>query len=337
MFQVGDSVVVKHTQDEGVVVEIINDKMVMLEVKGVKFPSYNDQLEFPYFKRFMEQKKVPLRKEKTYVDDIRKETKPLENKIIDGVWLTFIPLWDTDEFGDDLVETLKIHLVNRTPAAYNFNYQLSYIGKDGFSLKNMVQPFEDFYLHNIPFENMNDSPLFECEFELTPAQKSKALHFETQLKLKPKQVFQKVQELKQRQEATFSYRLFEHYPDKEVEPVFDTSPLVKAGFKVYDAKHARQHLETPKYEVDLHIDALTHNYEKMTVIEKLGLQLSTFEKYLDLAVAHHQQSLIMIHGVGTGKLRDEIHAILRTRSEVKSFINRYHPAYGYGATEIYLK
>jgi hypothetical protein len=246
-------------------------------------------------------------------------------------------VWDNDEFGDELVETLKVHLVNRTPGVYDFNYQLSYIGRDGFGLKNKVQAFEDFYLHDIPFENMNDSPLFECEFSLVPPQKSKATFIETQLKLKPKQVFQKVQELKQEGIATFSYRLFEHYPDKEPEPVFDTSPLLKAGFKVYDAKQARQHLENPKHEVDLHIEVLTSKYMQMSTIEKLGLQLSTFEKYVDLAIAHHLKQMIVIHGVGTGKLRDDIHDILRTRSEVKSFINRYHPAYGYGATEIYFK
>jgi len=65
------------------------------------------------------------------------------------------------------------------------------------------------------------------------------------------------------------------------------------------------------------------------------LQLKEFEKFYELAVAHYQSSLTIIHGVGTGKLRDEIHDILRLKKEVKSFVNQYHPAYGYGATEIY--
>jgi dsDNA-specific endonuclease/ATPase MutS2 len=47
--------------------------------------------------------------------------------------------------------------------------------------------------------------------------------------------------------------------------------------------------------------------------------------------------MVVIHGVGTGKLRDEIHEILRTKREVKSFINRYDPRYGYGATEIFFQ
>jgi len=36
-------------------------------------------------------------------------------------------------------------------------------------------------------------------------------------------------------------------------------------------------------------------------------------------------------------LRDEIHDMLRLKKEVKSFVNQYHPSFGYGATEIYFK
>ena len=49
------------------------------------------------------------------------------------------------------------------------------------------------------------------------------------------------------------------------------------------------------------------------------------------------KNIIVIHGVGKGKLKDEIHEILRHKKEVKSFINRYTNLYGYGATEIFLK
>jgi dsDNA-specific endonuclease/ATPase MutS2 len=45
----------------------------------------------------------------------------------------------------------------------------------------------------------------------------------------------------------------------------------------------------------------------------------------------------VVHGVGTGRLRDEIHDILRLKKEVKSFVNRYDPRFGYGATEIFFQ
>jgi hypothetical protein len=58
-FQIGDKVLILHSNEEGEVIDIINDKMVMVDVRGVKFPAYIDQLDFPYFKRFSEKKLFP--------------------------------------------------------------------------------------------------------------------------------------------------------------------------------------------------------------------------------------------------------------------------------------
>lgn len=335
-FQIGDKVLVLHSNEEGEVIDIINDKMVMVEVRGVKFPAYIDQIDFPYYKRFTEKKLFPQKKEKKFVEDVKKETAP-RHKIADGVWLSFLPVMDQDEFGDDVVEDLKIHLVNRTDKTYDFIYRLQFFGKTEFELKNQAHAFSDFYLHDVPFRDMSDSPNFAFEFSLFQPNKEKADHYEASLKLKPKQLFNKIEEIKQKGEATFSYRLFEEYPDRPVEQPFDMSSLVAKGIKVYNAKEARQHLPPARTVVDLHIEKLSDNWESLSNAEILDIQLREFEKWYDLAVAHHQANLIIIHGVGSGRLRNEIHDILRLKKEVKTFVNQYHPSFGYGATEIYLK
>lgn len=334
-YQVGDTVLILHSGEEAVVADIINDKMLMVDVKGVTFPVYMDQVDFPYFKRFTEKKIAPAKKERQYVDDVRKEKRAEQNRSEDGVWLTFLPLMDTDEFGDVVVEELKLHLVNHTPVSYNFIYKLHYFGKPGFELKNRVHPFEDFYLHDIPFEDLNDSPSFEFDFVLTEPDKMKAEHYESLVKLKPKQLFAKIEELKQKNLATFSQLLFEKYPDKKHEDKPELGSLSEKDYKIYEASKARQHLEPARSVVDLHIEKLADDWKRMSNYEIMSLQLKTFEKYYHLAIAHHQPSLIVIHGVGEGVLRDEIHDILRLKREVKSFVNQYHPAYGYGATEIF--
>jgi hypothetical protein len=119
-FQVGDKVLVRHSNEEGEVVDVINDKMVMIEVRKVKFPAYIDQLDFPYFKRFTEKKLFPEKKPKQFIDDIPAENKKKIEKVIDGVWITVVPVMDSDEFGDEVVEMLKVHLVHRTPVGYTF-------------------------------------------------------------------------------------------------------------------------------------------------------------------------------------------------------------------------
>ena len=76
---------------------------------------------------------------------------------------------------------------------------------------------KDFYLHDIPFENLNDAPLFEFDFTLLQADKSRAPHYETSLKLKARQVFTRIDEIRKKGEASFAYKLFERYPDKPFE------------------------------------------------------------------------------------------------------------------------
>lgn len=339
-FQVGDKVLVLHSEEEGEVVDIINNKMVMVDVRGVKFPAYIDQLDFPYFKRFTEKSKLitPAKKPKKYIEEVPREKNVVTDKTQSGIWLTFIPVMDTDDFGDEVVEQLKIHLVNRTAKAYKFEYALDYhLREPGFELSNQVNAFQDFYIHDMPFENMNDSTTFSFTFSLQPPEKGKAEFYETSLKLKPKQVFNKIQEIRAKGEATFSYRLLEEYPARAVEDNLDVYSLSNKGYKINSASSARQHLDPAKHEIDLHIEKLSPDHENLSSFEKLTLQIQTLEKYLDLGSAHHLPSMIVIHGVGTGKLRDEIHEILRMRRDVKSFINRYHPAYGYGATEVFFQ
>ncbi len=76
-YQIGDKILVLHSQEEGEIIDIINDKMVMIEVDNIRFPVYMDQIDFPYFKRFTEKSfdrpGTDNKKNKKYIDDIKKE------------------------------------------------------------------------------------------------------------------------------------------------------------------------------------------------------------------------------------------------------------------------
>ena len=334
-FQIGDKILLLHSNEEGEVIDIINDKMLMVDVDGVKFPAYIDQVDFPYFKRFTEKKLFPDKKEKKYIDDIKKEKLVEFTKKDDGVWLTFLPIMKTDAAGDEVVQEMKIYILNHTDRFYHFIYELHFFGKPDFELKNELHPFEDFYLHDIFFDVMNDNPSFEFKFSLKEPEKNKAEYYETSFRLKPKQLFAKLKELREKNEPSFSYRLFETYPAKTETTEFYIPDSKKP--KVFDLSKLKQNLEPARSVIDLHIEKLNDDWRRLSNFEILTLQLKTFEKYFDLAVLHLQPSLIVIHGIGSGKLRDEIHEILRQKKEVKSFVNQYHPLYGYGATEIFFQ
>ena len=336
----GDNITVLLTNEDGKVTDIIDEKMVMIEVKGVKFPAYTSQIDFPYFKMFTEKKIVP--KKKIFIDDVRKEKPSRKVKTGDGVLLSFVPVFDKDVFDDDIVEKFKIYLINQNEEGYEFTYNLYFGGENNFQLKNKIEPLSDFYLHDVNFDDISDNPRFEFEFSLAVPDKRKSDYFEANLKLKGKQLFKKIEELQIKNEASFAYPLFDFYPDKTAEQKIDPitlglNKLGSAGFRIYDSSHAKKHLTSPRSVVDLHIDKLTDSWKHLTPFEILTIQLKAFEKFYDAAVAHYQPSLIVIHGVGEGRLKDEIHHLLKLRKEVSSFVNQHHPLYGYGATEIFFK
>jgi hypothetical protein len=334
-YEVGDKITVLLTNEDGKVVEIMNEKMVMIEVKGVRFPAYMDQIDFPYFKMFTEKREAA--KKKVFIDQLRKEKATIKPREGDGMVLSFFPVYSKDVFDDDVVDKFKIRLLNQTETAYTFNYNLMISGESHFQLKNTVEPLADFYLHDVDFEELSDSPRFDFEFSLKEPDKRKAPYFEVSLKLKGKQIFKKIEEIQIKNEPTFGYLLFDAYPNKVEEEKVDLSMLGNAGYRLYDASRVRENLESARTVVDLHIEKLTDSWKHLTNFEILTLQLKTFEKYYDLAVVHRQPLFTIIHGVGTGKLKDEIHDILRLKKEVKSFVNQYTPSYGYGATEIYFQ
>lgn len=333
-YQIGDKVLLLHSNEEGEVAEIINDKMILIDVDGVRFPVYMDQIDFPYFKRFSEKKIESPKNKKRYLDNLKKEETRKENKVASGVWLSFLPVFNKDIFEDDVVEKFKMYLINQTEDAYHFIYQVKLKGMPDFELSNTILPFNEFYLHDVPFEEMNDSPKFEFDFSLSNSDKKKAAHFEVSNKIKAKQLFQKIEEMKLKNEPTFSMILFENYPDKTEEIIPDYSNM---HGQLYDASRIKEKLEPPRSVVDLHIEKLIDNWKGLSNFEILTIQLNYFEKYYNLAVAHRQPNLMVIHGIGKGKLRDEIHEILKTKKEVRTFANQYHNDFGFGATEIFFQ
>lgn len=333
-YQVGDTVLLLHSKEEGEVVEILNNEMMLIDVAGVRFPVYTDQVDFPYFKRFSEKKIVVAKKEKKYIDNLRIDKEKQKYKVTTGVWLSFLPVFDKDVFDDDVVEKFKIYLINQTDDSLEFAYQIMFKGAPDFHLNNTIMPVSDFYLHDIPFEDLNDSPKFEFDFSLTTPDKRKAEHFEASFKIKAKQLFQKIEEMKLKNEPTFAFILFEKYPDKIEEVIPD---YTNTHGRLYNISQAKGKLEPPRSVVDLHIEKLTDNWKGLSNFEILTIQLTYFEKYYNLAIAHQQPNLIVIHGVGTGKLRNEIHEILKTKKEVRTFANQYHNDFGFGATEIFFQ
>lgn len=90
-------------------------------------------------------------------------------------------------------------------------------------------------------------------------------------------------------------------------------------------------------EVDLHIEAIDPNYEKLPKDEILRIQLATFESKLDQAIMAGLEEIVFIHGVGNGILKTNIHKILSDSSSIKFFKDAKKEKFGYGATYVKIK
>jgi hypothetical protein len=337
-YQVGDRIMLLHSGEEGHIIDFINPGMVMVEVDKVSFPVFLDQIDFPYFRNFSQKKiEKPAEKKQVRIEDLKKEKATAKYLVAEGVWLAFLPVFDKDVFDDDIVEYFRIFLVNQTNDHLLFTYRLTHLGRTDFELKNEVRELSDLYLHDVSLEEMNEAPRFQFDFSLKVPDRKRVAHFEASLKIKARQLFQRIEEMRARQLAHFSYQLFVEWPEKPPEPESDLSGLSRAGFKIHASRRGDPAYDQVQSVVDLHIEKLTDDWKRMSPHAMLDLQLKTFEKHYELSVLHMQPRLVVIHGVGTGKLRDEIHESLRAKREVKSFINQFHPLFGYGATEIYFQ
>lgn len=88
------------------------------------------------------------------------------------------------------------------------------------------------------------------------------------------------------------------------------------------------------FEVDLHIEELIENFEKLNNAAIIEIQLKHFRKELDKALLRHSKSIVFIHGIGNGKLKSEIRKELNALGY--KFTDAPYQRYGSGATEVIL-
>lgn len=336
-YQLGDKIYLLHSNEEGEVVGFINEEMVEVEVEGIRFPVYMDQIDFPYYKRFTE-KKESNPAARIYIDQVKAEklSTPKVSNRNTGVQLVFFPVFEKENFEEDKVDYFKIFLVNDTPVDYYFKYEQDFARASGFSLEGSLKSGEDLYLHNLDFESFNDYPKFSTHFALSKDKKSnRDVSFETVLKIKPKQLIEKVETTLMERAASFSFLLMQEMPAAPKEKININLNSILSEKTNAATVQLQSPIQNPRSVIDLHIEKITDDWKGLSNYEILTIQLREFEKYFDLAYMHLQPDLIVIHGVGKGKLKDEIHQILKQKKEVKNFFSRYHPKYGYGATEIY--
>ena len=89
--------------------------------------------------------------------------------------------------------------------------------------------------------------------------------------------------------------------------------------------------------IDLHLTKDIIESPYFDPKNSLYIQLDMFEKELDNAIVANVPELTVIHGIGEGVLKSEVHKILKKHPLVAGYINEYNILYGMGSTKIVFK
>ncbi|SEK22823.1 hypothetical protein SAMN04487910_0016 [Aquimarina amphilecti] len=91
----------------------------------------------------------------------------------------------------------------------------------------------------------------------------------------------------------------------------------------------------PAMEVDLHIHKLVKSTKGLSNHEMVILQLDTAKRQLDFAINKRIPSVVFIHGVGQGVLKEELKYLFGRYENVR-ISDADYKKYGLGAMEIYI-
>ncbi len=324
--RIGDKVRILNEVGEGIVSRIKDDKNVFVEMQdGFEIPFQTNQL-------------VAIHNELIVGKDTENIELHPDVHITDALYFVIEP---DHEFAS-LINDYKIYLFN----ASSFNVLYTYSIKDdeyfqtikhgeaGAYQKVLLRQvklafFKDYAYHKL------ECVLFKNSFFKAQWPVSETLHITPYVLEKSSLI--RHEEFKY---PVYGFLLKDEFMrlqviEKELRPedIEKIKSLKEFKSRAKISKSTREHLKSLEKEIDLHIHELIENTNGLSNFEMLNIQLETVERELDAAIQKHMKKLVFIHGVGNGRLKQELLSILKSTKGIS-----YHDAsfkeYGYGATQV---
>ena len=312
--RIGDRVRLLRGTEEGQIVNIKGDKIVEVEIEdGFIIPALKNEVVV------IDKNEVETFGEKNQVEVPTIERKE-KNPIADGIYLAIVEKQDNK---------LEIHFINQTDdtVLYSISQNDKKIinGKSyGICETHDIQVIGDF-----TSSIFNESKKLYCQL----------IFHENQTRLKKQPL---IVELKITQEI-LQKKIYLPTIEKDVALVkleekqsFEINPS-ELQEKMMEQSHESPAIKETKRRqleqtIDLHIDNISVDLKDQDVLE---FQLNQFEKAYDNALIEDVEKLKVIHGIGAGILRSEIHKRLSIKKEVKYFEDADKERFGFGSTIIY--
>lgn len=246
-----------------------------------------------------------------------------------GLYIAFYPVYHVE----GPVAKYDIFLINAFDGPIKFRIK-GRCGDREFPFKELELASQKVDVYDeIEFDELNNKPVFVYE-----TIRGQTWH-EQKLKIKAANFFKKKVDVPLLKGEAHLYLLMDTHPDHyRPDSLSIEIPLRQPGQKG-DYVHVNdiEISASLPHEIDLHIERLTTDYQGLSNADKLTMQLTTFESYLQQVLMSNLREIYVVHGVGTGKLKSEIRLMLTDYPGIKSFESGYHPRYGFGATKIILE
>lgn len=324
--RIGDKVRFLNEVGEGIVTRIKDKETVFVEMQ--------DGFEIP----FPAKQLVPIHTELIIDKDAENIELNVEAQAAEAIYFVIEP----DHALQGLVSDYKLYLFN----ASSFNLIYSYSIKDENYFQTLkhgeVGAYQKVFLKQVKLQFFKDYSYHKIECLLF-----KNTYFKAQLpvaeivNVSPKILSDSVtiahDEFKF---PVFAFLLKDEFITKhEIEQELNDEDIVKLkSIKEFKSvakisKSNKEYLKSLEKEVDLHIEELVEKTGGLSNYEMLNIQLEKFEKELDEALAGHTKKIVFIHGVGNGRLKQEIIARLKLVKGI-TYHDAAYKEYGYGATQV---
>ncbi len=324
----GDKVFLIQTREVAVVTRADNDELIYVDAGGMEIPVFTSEIS-------KDINSEVLLDDKTENHSATKQKNILQPEEL-GLFICLDPIKQSGEISE-----FNIYIVNCFNLELQFSFQFFHGGNEVFSLTKNITSQNYLLLYSIDYDKLNENPVFNLKIRREEGNKE-WLSFEQ--KIKPNNLFNKEQKIPLFSDNVFAYRLLEKWSvpvtaekDFKKERLKEIEESVLRKISNNEPKKKVISYEPVAHEIDLHIEKLLPDYSGMSNAEIIQFQLKCFRSALEKAISGGVERFYAIHGLGKGKLREEIFRILPEYQQVKSFKNEYHPRYGFGATEILLK
>ncbi len=331
---IGDKVRMIHSNEEGIISKVVNHSIIEVEIEeGFHIPVKKTEVVL-----IDQQESVQFGND-SIIKSAEEPTQAVKPKVFShhGIYVAFRGINDR-RYGMYLINNTDYDLPFVLGQEQNQRYQGIYAAtlKSRDSIKVYEVDLQDFenwgiFIFQFLYFTFNAQPLKEPLVKRVRFRADSFFKSKQEAPLLKKEAYvlqidqdQKIESIPLKEEKATSLD-----PQKIKEKMFENTDKASES-KPYVVK-------PPKIEVDLHIEEITPDFAKLNSGEILEQQLQVFETNLESAIACGMYEITFIHGVGNGKLRQEIHRRLAGNADIKYFQDAQREKFGYGATLVRFK